>query len=89
MEIVNIIIKIIICFSCGWAIASTIITSIHIRQIKEVITKLCDGFHTLCTDASKIADDNIELVKMIGNVLKENRALQSKIKELDANKKTK
>lgn len=84
MEIVNTIIKIIICFSCGCAIASCILSCIHIKQIKETI---CDAFHTLCTDASKIADDNIELVKMIRDVLKENRALQSKIKELDANKK--
>lgn len=86
MEIVNIIFKIIFCFSCGWAIASCIIIGIHIRQIKETTIKLCDAFNILCKDASNIADDNIELINMIRGVLKENRALQSKIKQLEANK---
>lgn len=79
MEIVNIIFKIIFCFSCGWAIASCIIIGIHIRQIKEAMIKICDA-------SSVMADDNIELINMIKDTLKENRALQSKIKQLEANK---
>lgn len=40
----------------------------------------------ICDASSVMADDNIELINMIKDTLKENRALQSKIKQLEANK---
>lgn len=86
MEVINIIIRLVICFCCGWAVGFCIVSTIYIKQIRKSIIKLCDAFSTLSNASSTIADDNIKLINMIKNVLKENKALECKIKKLEANK---